>query len=153
MRVLALPPNQSGANLKVIVTAADVAALGAAAAAALALFDVVAGDRVRLIGTKVTTAFDFSDTGIDSLTAEVGDGVDPNGYLVAQQTAVDGTEIIYKTDEGAAWVGGHAYNAADTVDLTLTAATGGSPLLSECTSGEMELYFQLVSLNDLAKAR
>lgn len=156
MRVLTLPPEttaQTGANLKVIVGYADVAALGASAAAALALFDVAIGDRVQLIGTKLTTDFDFSDTGITSLGLEVGDGVDPNGYLVAQELAVDGTEIDYKTSEGAAWEAGHAYNAADTVDATFTAANGGSPLLSETTSGEVEIYFRVYSLNELAKPR
>jgi hypothetical protein len=39
--------------------------------------------------------------------------------------------------------------AADTLDALFTVANGGSPLCSEATSGEVEVYLFVVDLNRL----
>lgn len=164
MKVIALPKQTRDSHLathKVIISYTDVAALGASATGTLALFPIntagaftktfPAGTVARFAGLNLLTAFDFSDAGITSLTAEVGDGTDPNRLLTATELAVDGTEILYKV-EGAV-TQPYAYLAADTIDVLFTAANGGSPLLSECTSGEVEIYLHITDSNALERAR
>lgn len=160
MKVIRLSPEaqaRHGANIKVIVSYTDVAGIGASAAGVLQVFPasgstgMPAGTRVSNCRFNLTTAFDFSDAGITSLTAELGDGADPNRLITSTELAVDGTEILYKA-EGAV-TQPYVYLAADAIDITFTAANGGSPLLSECTSGELEVYMNITTEDDLEAPR
>lgn len=144
-----------GANLLIHLTYEDVAALGASAdnsASPLALFSVAAGDIVEFVCGKLkdATGFDFSDSGITSLTLKIGDGGNDDAYLVATQLAEDGTELDYFVETAITNRG--VYTGADTVDAVFTSANGGSPLLSECTSGEVFLYFSVNNINRLPTA-
>jgi hypothetical protein len=147
MKSVMLSPTDQNFHLathKLIIDAADIAALGAATTGVIALVPTTgtfpAGTTFRFAGLHLVTAFDFSDTGITSLLVEVGiTGGDTDKYLTSTQIAVDGTEVIYKV-EGAV-TQPDSENTADSVDALFTVANGGSPLLSECTVGELHLYF------------
>lgn len=146
MKSVMLSPTDRVFNLathKLIITYADIAALGAATTGVIALVPASgtfpAGTTFRFAGLHLVTAFDFSDTGITSLLVEIGiTGGDTDKYLTQTQIAVDGTEVIYKV-EGATTQPA-SEGTADSVDALFTVANGGSPLLSECTSGELHLY-------------
>jgi len=140
------------ATHKVIVKAADVAALGASAGpVALPILTVPVGTTVRFAGFNLVTAFDFSDAGITSLLMELGDGADPNRFLLSTETAADGTEVLFQ--DATPVTQPYTYLVADTVDALFTAANGGSPLLSECNAGEIEIYLHISNKNDLERAQ
>lgn len=164
MKVIALPPQSRQFHLathKVIISYTDIAALGASATGTLALLPIntagaftktfPAGTVARFAGLNLITAFDFSDTGITSLTVQIGDGSDTDRLLTSTELAVDGTEILWKV-EGAT-TQPYAYLAADTIDALFTAANGGTPTLAECTSGEVEIYLHVTDSNALERAR
>lgn len=133
------------ANFCVTVTYEDIAALGANASATLQLFPKTGtlppGTCVRNVKLVLVTAFDFSDAGITSMLIEVGDGGDTDRFLASTQVAIDGTEVLYKGPSIS--TAPYTYDAADGVDLLVTVANGGSPLLNECTSGVLEIYLQV----------
>jgi hypothetical protein len=145
MRLMSIVPTEQGFNWKAIITAADVAGIGASASGLLQIFprsgSVPAGTRVMDCFIRLVTAFDFSDAGITSLLAEVGDDGDPNRFAGQVQVAVDGTEVF--NTARALTTSPYVYEAANGIDITFTAANGGSPLLSECNAGELEVYLRL----------
>lgn len=145
MKLLMLSPTDQMFRLathKVIINAADVAALGAATTGTIALIPKTgtfpAGTKARFAQLDLVTAFDFSDAGITSLLIEIGDGVDTDRLLTQTQIAVDGTEVLYKVEGAISQP--YAYTAADTIDALFTVANGGTPLLNETTSGEVHIY-------------
>ena len=139
------------ATHKVVVGYADVAALGASATGVIQLLPDTAkytsatlpeGTEVALCKLELVTPFDFSDAGITSCLIEIGltDG-DTDAFLASTELAADGSYVSYKS---AASVTSRAMiNKADTVDALFTVANGGSPLCSECTAGELHLYFKV----------
>lgn len=158
MKSVMLSPTDRVFNLathKLIITYADIAALGAATTGVIALVPTSgtfpAGTTFRFAGMHLVTAFDFSDTGITSLTAQVGDGGDTDRLLTATEICVDGTEILHKV-EGAV-TQPYALLAADTIDVLFTCANGGTPTLAECTVGEVEIYLHITDANALERAR
>lgn len=149
MKTLPLPAESvalTGYSHKVIIEAADVAAL-ATDTAALPIIPAsgtfAAGLVCERVALKVVTPFEFSDGDINSLLAEVGDGGDTD-RLCAQTETFSGSEVPF-----FASATNYAYAAADSIDVTFTAAGGLGPLLSACTVGELEVYLKLVNLNEL----
>lgn len=161
MKIIPLAPESRMFHLathKVIVKAADVAGLGASAGpTALQIFPatgktVPAGTTVRFAGFNLVTAFDSStDTGITSLLIEVGDGGDTDRYITSTQIHVDGTEILYQDAKPVTQP--YTYLTADGIDALFTAANGGTPLLSEIDSGELEIYLHISRKDDLERAQ
>ena len=156
MKSIQLSPTEralNGATHKVIVTYTDVAALGASATGVIELLPDTAkytsatlpvGTEVSLAKLQLVTAFDFSDAGITSCLIEIGlTGGDTDAFLASTEMAADGSYVSYKS---AASVTSRAMiTTADTVDALITVANGGSPLCSECTSGEVHLYFNVTT--------
>ncbi len=141
MKVHTLSPTDKLHHLathRITLDYADVLALGAGTTGTIALLSVPVGTAVRFAAMALVTGFDGSDASINSLLVEVGDGGDTDRLLAQTELAADGTEITYKT--AATTTQPYVYLAADTVDALFTVAGGGSPLLSEITSGEVELY-------------
>jgi hypothetical protein len=141
-----------GADLLARVDYNDLIAMGAAAnnsSTPLALVTVPKGFVVSVVAVRLENevGFDFSDTGIDSLTLKIGDGGDDDRHLTVLQLAEDGTEIEYFVPVLS--TSPYAYLVEDTVDAIFTVATGGSPLLSETTSGAVLIYLRLDDLNQL----
>lgn len=130
------------ATHKVIIKAADVAALGSGTTGTLAIYPesgtFPAGTGFAFVSAHLVTAFDASDASVNSLLIEIGDGTDPDRLLTQTQIAVDGTEVIYKIEGAVSQP--YDYLAADTVDAKFTIAGGGDPTLAEVTSGEIHLY-------------
>lgn len=152
MKWILLSPTQAvhlNATHKVVINAADVAALGSGTTGTIALFPRTgtfpAGTRVQFAAINLITPFDASDASINSLLIEVGDGGDTDRLLTQTQLAVDGTEILFASSAGLAY----AYPVADTVDALFTVAGGASPTLAEINAGEVEIYFRVSDLNDL----
>lgn len=148
MKLIQLSPTDARYQLathKVVLTYADVAALGASATGTIAIIPTsgtfAAGTTARFAGLQLITAFDFSDTGITSLLIEIGDGGDTDRLLTQTEIAVDGTEVLYKV-EGAV-TQPYSYLVADTIDAKFTAANGGTPTLAEATSGEVHIYLHV----------
>jgi len=149
---------RTGFSHKIIVDYVAIAAIGAAASGAMQILPtgnglipgtgtVPVGFAVLRAAFNLVTAFDFSDAGITSMLIELGDGGDPNRFLGQTEVAVDGTEILSEISKLTTFP--YSYLTADGIDLTVTVANGGSPLLSECTSGKLEIYLCCVDLNDL----
>lgn len=103
----------------------------------VATVTVPAGFRVERCAINVATAFAFAP---GTLVAVVGDGSDTDRYFAS-------TDI--KT---AAWTENTAstkpyiYNAADTIDIIVTAGAGA---LTSVTAGSLEIYFKMSDLNGL----
>jgi hypothetical protein len=149
MQLVKLSPTDRQYNYathKAIVTYVDVAALGASTTGVLPIIpktgNFAVGTTFRFAYMHLVTAFDFSDAGITSLLIEIGiTGGDTDKYLTSTEIAVDGTEIIHKAESAVTATASE--NTADSVDILFTVANGGSPLLSEATSGEVHFYITL----------
>jgi hypothetical protein len=108
---------------------------------------IPAGGVVRGVGFYLETAFDGGST--NSLTIDVGDGDDPDGYIDGVQIAVDATEVIYAWNNGdlvqAADVVNHGklYTAADTLDILLT----GSHALNTIDTGKINIFVDMLRCN------
>jgi hypothetical protein len=116
----------------------------------MALFTVPATTRVSLAAMVLNTAFDASDSAINSLTMEIGDDLDPNRYLVAIQLALDGTEILYAAPAVA--TNEYIYIASNTVDAVVAVAGGANPTCAEINAGQVTFYFMVQDVNDLLQA-
>lgn len=152
MEIIPLTPQERQFTLathKVLITYADLTT--AAATQTTQIFPsgsgtFAAGTTARFAGLKLNTAFDFSDSAINSLLVEVGDGGDTDRLLTQTEIAADGSYVSNKTS--AASTQPYAYDAADGIDAKFTAAGGGSPLCSEATSGSVSLFLHISSLSD-----
>ena len=105
---------------------------------------------------QLLEAFEAADeasaNGGVSVDSSGGDDGSTGRYIDAQQVAVDGTEILYYAGNAVATpLAPYAYIVANAVDALFTVANGGSPLISEVTSGEVEIYLGICNLVDLGK--
>lgn len=147
MKILPLTPEERMFNLathKVIISYSDLTT--AATTQTTQIFPsgsgtAAAGTTVRFAGLYLVTAFDFSDSSINSLLCEVGDGGDTDRFLTQTEIAADGSYVSNKTS--AATSQPYTYDSADGIDVKFTVAGGGSPLISEATSGVVELYLHI----------
>lgn len=157
MQQIRLSPTEAvfhHATHKVIITHADLAALAAAATGTIQLFPFTSGKTmpigtvVGFVSARLVTAFDFSDTSINSCLLEIGDS-DTDRLLTQTELAADGSSVSNKIS--AASTQPYAYVAADTVDALFTVSGGGSPLVTEATAGEVHIYlFVSPALPELA---
>lgn len=149
MKTILLAPTDQRyhrATHKIVLNYADIAALGANTTGVIPLVPASgtfpAGTHFACAKTHLVTAFDFSDTSINSLLIEIGiTGGDTDKYLTQTQIAVDGTEVIYEAMSAA--TSPKNENAADSVDALFTVAGGANPTLAECTSGEIHIYLEV----------
>ena len=156
MKIITLPAmtrEQLGFTHKILVTYSDIAAL-AADSATLQLFPASgatfpAGTVIGKCAINLTTAFNSSDAAINSLLCKIGDGGDDDRFMTSTELHADGTEILYKIFAGT--TAPYAYLDADTVDAVFTVAGGASPLLSETNAGALEIYLQVLTLDDLER--
>lgn len=112
----------------------------------IAILSVALGDVVLAAGMRLNTAFDFSDAGITSLLVELGIGGATAAIMPQKQLAVDGTEILAFVTTAATATMPMTFEAADTIDALFTVANGGSPLLSETTSGKVTIFLRIGKL-------
>lgn len=109
-----------------LATAGDTLTTGAFGAAdVLKLFEVKEGIMVRDVVIHVITAEG------DTLAVTIGDGDDPDGFLVAGDLdsadtwECGSTQATYAADylDGTTYYSGKLYTATDTIDMTLTTAS------------------------------
>lgn len=155
MKLIPLPSQTTaltGFTHKAIVKAADLVTYsGGSTASTVPLLNARVGTVVWRAAWRIVTAFDFSDAGITACTCAVGDDGSTGRYIDAQEVALDGTEIIHYAGGAVATpLAPYVYNVANTIDALFTVANGGSPLTSETTVGEIEIYLGICNLVDLA---
>jgi hypothetical protein len=138
----------TGFTHKVIITAADVAAL--TSGTAVAIFPVYGGAATLPAGTylagsawNVTTAFTFSSGDTGTLVAIVGDGGDTDRYVVSTTVKTAGPLV------GPSTTREFIYTSADTIDAIFTAATQAITLVD---AGVIEIYLKVCDLNALQRA-
>lgn len=108
---------------------------------------VADGDLVECKFMALKTPFkDASDAAFNSTQITVGDGTDPDEFLLQTQINENGTEIDYQQGTGL----NLAYNATDTIDILIESMAAKS--LSNIDTGELVLGITLVSLKDLVAA-
>ena len=128
-----------GANLKVIITHADLTETAVTTPQVIPLFNVLNKDMVQLVRAEVPTVFDASgDVDIITTTITVGDDGSANRLLTSTELNPSGTEVFQK---GGALTNATAYvfTADNTVDATFATTSGKA--LSPHDSGEIHLYF------------
>ncbi len=133
----------TGANLAIIIEAADMAAYTSTVASEL--FTAQVGHMVSLVAMRLVTPFVFSD--LATVVVVVGDDGATNRFLASTQVSVHGTEVLYLV--GTIATNNLAYLVANGVDIIPTVSVGA---LANCTAGKMILYFRVVDLNELAVA-
>jgi hypothetical protein len=129
----------------------DLIALGAVANGVIQLFPTVgnapAGTVARRVALNLTTPFVFSDGTITGCVAEVGDGNSTARLCAQTQLATAGTPVPYFAQSTT-----YAYPIADSIDIKFTAAGGATHLVNTATAGQVDVYLELVNINDLAAA-
>lgn len=139
---------KTGFTDKAIITFSDLAALGAVASGAIAIFPYTAGTVFQQCAYKLVSG--FVGTSVTNLTIELGwnGGTtdDPNGLIEASEIATAGTEVNYLLGNGVAFatkVTGYAALDAGNIEATFT-ATGAN--LDALTAGEVHVYLKAVDL-------
>jgi hypothetical protein len=141
----------TGYTHKAIVTFQDLLDNdGGSTTAVVPLLNARVGDVIEKAAYDLETAFDFSDAAIDSLTLAVGDDGSTGRFIDAKQVAADGTEILYYAGNAVATpLAPYAYIVANAVDALFTVSGGASPLISEVTSGSVNIYLAVANLVDM----
>ena len=83
----------------------------------------------------------FSGSGSDA-SLEIGDGVDPNGYMTTTNTGATAAGLKQGTGAYLTEVPGHLYTVADTVDVNFIADSGGL-----ATAGTLDLYIYVANVD------
>jgi len=104
---------------------------------------------VKDVTYVVDTEFDGGAT--SELTIQIGDGVDPNGYITAKSVHVDGTAVLSSMIDGAYLndgttnntVNGKQYAAADTIDVLFTVTGANTSVL---TSGSLRVIVHYLDI-------
>ncbi len=103
------------------------------------------GQFVEKAGYQLVTDFaSTSDAGITSVTLSIGNSSSATVYAAAKELM--GTEIDFWYEITVTPETGGADQDAETEAIlaTFTAANGGTPLMSEMTSGEVHIYLRIV---------
>lgn len=160
MKLIPLPAHTSakcGFTHKVIVDYTDLTghATAGTTSVILQIFPDVAtktfpaGLAVLNCAMNLTTAFVAAggDGDATNLALTVGDGGDVDRLLTSTEVLAAATEVLFKAM--GAVTAPYAYVEADTLDAVFTISGGTTPLISDMTAGEVEIYLQLVDLNEL----
>jgi hypothetical protein len=139
----------TGYTHKAIVTYADLVSYGGATATAtVPIMTTRVGDVVEKAAYRLVTPFDFSDAAIASCDMVVGDTGSTTRLIDAQELAQDGTYILFFAGNAVASLP-YAYIVANTIGAVFVISGGGTPLMTETTSGEIEIFLAIANLVDL----
>lgn len=128
----------TGANLLVILTHEDLTESTVNTAQAIDLFTKGNGRTVKLVRSKIVTAFeDASDAALNTTTLIVGDSGDDDRLLASQELNENGTEVEIKEGTGTT----HAPTSDTTYQATFGSMSGKK--LSDIDTGEVHLFFNL----------
>lgn len=106
------------------------------------------GTYVKSAGFKLDTAFDASDSAINSCLMTVGDDGDVDRFIVSKELAVDGTEILYWITANVTTTLPYVYTTANTIDAVFTVAGGASPTIAELNAGQVTVYLEIGNFNE-----
>lgn len=135
----------SGYTKKVVITHADLTEATANTAQTIELFTAAADSVIRSAAFNLVTPFeDASDNALNTTTITVGDGSDPDRFIVSKETNVNGTEIVAWATAQATDTLPYAYVAADTVDAVFGSMADKS--LSNVDTGEIHVYLGVYQL-------
>jgi hypothetical protein len=111
---------------------------------------------VDSVGFRLVTPFN-DDAGGTSLTLQLGDTGDADGFVTATQIHLDGTEVFIAANTGAYFTGsdstsptpettanvikGKTYTTANTLEALFTPS---GYKLDECTAGEVKIFARIV---------
>jgi hypothetical protein len=112
---------------------------------------VPAGTIVEKAAFNLKTAFDASDSAINSLLITVGDSGVAARFIASTQLAVDGTEILWYASPHNTTTLPYAYADTAAIKAYFTVAGGGNPTMAELNAGELEIYLKVHDLNELEK--
>ena len=121
---------------------------------------IPANSIVESVGYRLVTAFnDPAGVGGSSLTVQLGDTGDADGYVTAKELHLDGTEVFIGANDGEYFTGtdsgthttanvikGKTYTSADTIEALFTPT---SFKLDEETAGEIVIFARIVSTDIL----
>lgn len=130
-----LGENPQVVKVKKVTVGFDTGDVNIVAQEASAIINVPANTLVLDVLANVNTAFTAS------VTLDVGDGDDPDGWLatakIAPQTAVS-TGLVKRSTEATAeaYAGGKLYAAADTIDITVGVA--------DVDAGEIDVFIVFI---------
>ena len=106
---------------------------------------VKAGQQVRDVAYKLHTQFAGHGA---TLKLDVGDGNDDDGYIDDHEIHASGTTLDFgPAGTAVPALQGIVYAADDTIDIKFTINTGN---VSQLTSGEVEILFNIVNINDVS---
>jgi len=109
-----------------------------------------AGTIVTACAMRLVTEFDSSsDASINEILLRVGDGGDTDRFLTSTEVSEAGTAVTYKVTANSVDSLPYAYTSADTIDVVVGVAGGGSPTVDELTSGKVYIFLRIVDLNKL----
>lgn len=142
----------TGFTHKAIVTYSDLLTYdGGSTTAVVPLVNARVGDVVSRAAFRLVTAFDFSEASV-VVSMAVGDDGSTGRFIDAQNLGVDGTEILYYAGGAVATpLLPYAYITANAIDALFTASAGSTPLISEVTTGEVEIFLHICNIADLAQ--
>jgi hypothetical protein len=148
MKVFELPNNTKTGfayTHKLVIDHTDLTNSTNSAAQTIEVLTAPANTVVQAAATKLVVPFEnTADTAFSSTTLEIGDGVDPDRYIVSQELNVNGTEILAKANANTT---PHAYAAADTVDCVFTPSSGKN--LAALNKGELHVYLRVAALSEI----
>jgi hypothetical protein len=106
--------------------------------------DIKAGQQVRGVAYKLHTA--FSGGSATSVTIDVGDGADADGYIDAEDIFTGGNAYGPDAVDAEAGILGKVYAADDTIDFLFTSDVNVNAL----TAGDIEIFFNIFDVDSIA---
>jgi hypothetical protein len=116
---------------------------------------------VESVGFRLVTPFN-DDAGGASLTLQLGDTGDDNGFVTSTELHLDGTEVFIAANTGEYFTGtddgtdvtanvikGKTYTTANTLEALFTPS---GYKLDECTAGEVKIFARIVDTSLLTVA-
>jgi len=106
--------------------------------------DIKAGQQVRSVAYKLHTA--FSGGSASSVTIDVGDGTDPDGYIDAESIFTGGNAYGPSAADAELGIKGKVYAVNDQINFLFTSDVNVNAL----TAGDIEIFFNLVHVDEFA---
>lgn len=128
--------------------AADLTETATNTAQSFVVGNAVAGTIVLSAALHMPTAIeDASDAAFNDVAVTLGDGVNPDAFIVSTQLNVNGTEITTMVALADLATLHKAYTGADTIDLVVNSMTAKA--LNDIDTGEVWVFWKQVELATL----
>lgn len=139
----------AGYNRAYRLTHEDLTEAAANTAQTIVLDYGVRGTTVKGAAFYLKTPFeDASDNALNATAITVGDGVDPDRYIVSKEINVNGTEILNWATANATDTLPYSYVSSDTIDIVFGSMAAKS--LVDIDVGELWIYLEVAELAQLS---